>query len=350
MDLYSDVYLDDQNDRMKRDKIETYLRSMRDQGGDISEAQNSSNNAQLIANIGKGLGQMYGAEAVSRGGRGIDTSVMDDIAAQAKGKLDMERENRAKKVREYLEAKRMADTDISAENEAARLQQEDEWRRSQAAKDEEWKQKTYDQRERQNKAENALNIKKVEQAGLDKNKKSAVELKKQGLADIGEQAEAQFEAALAKGKANDEYDPTSSSEWIDNPSLIPEWMKPNAAKSESAIEAKNAADSWIDSYLRDESGAAIPDDERFNYYRIYFPQPGDSEQAVNNKKALRAQKMKNARIAAGDSVDSPTQPPVNQDPADEFKIVNQKSTGKKFRQNLRTGELEEIGDSLNAKY
>ena len=70
-------------------------------------------------------------------------------------------------------------------------------------------------------------------------------------------------------------------------------------KNNKAIEAQAAQSAWVESYLRDASGAAIPPSERMAYAKDFFPQPGDSTDVVANKAQLRAQKMENARIAAG---------------------------------------------------
>lgn len=124
--------------------------------------------------------------------------------------------------------------------------------------------------------------------------KTAMQIKKAGLAEIGEMAESQYQAAIAKGQADGSFNPTDPKQFIDASRSSPEWMK-----SDAANEAMAAADSWIDSYLRDESGAAIPPDEKAEYYRTYFPQKGDTAQTVANKTALRRQKMAAARAAGG---------------------------------------------------
>ena len=139
---------------------------------------------------------------------------------------------------------------------------------------------------------------------IDSKKKElgATQAKKKNLFDIGVKAENQFDAAVEKGKTGG-YDPTSSVEFIDNSSWAPNWMK-----SDAAVEARASQDSWIDSFLRDESGAAIPETERGSYRKVYFPVPGDTAQAVANKAALRKQKMAGAAEIAG--VDPGNQPAV----------------------------------------
>lgn len=131
---------------------------------------------------------------------------------------------------------------------------------------------------------------------------NTTQAKKFGVFKMGEEAEAQYQAAVAKGKKAGTWDPTGYGDFIDNTRQLP-----NFAKDPAAIEADAAMQSWGDTYLRDESGAAIPDSERAAYYKIYFPQMGDTPQAVANKARLRRQKMDNAREASGADSDTPSQ-------------------------------------------
>lgn len=129
-------------------------------------------------------------------------------------------------------------------------------------------------------------------ARADKQKElSSAQAKQRGLYEIGQRAENQFSKATGDDSG---HDPTSVLEFIDNS----KWA-PNILKSDKAVESQAAQNAWIESFLRDASGAAIPDSEREAYGRIYFPRPGDTDDVVKNKAALRAQKMDSARIAAG---------------------------------------------------
>lgn len=74
---------------------------------------------------------------------------------------------------------------------------------------------------------------------------------------------------------------------------------PNLVKNKHAIAAESAQATWVENFLRDASGAAIPPSERMAYAKDYFPQPGDTEKVVANKAALRKQKMENALLGAG---------------------------------------------------
>ncbi len=70
-------------------------------------------------------------------------------------------------------------------------------------------------------------------------------------------------------------------------------------KNNKANESQAAQSAWVESFLRDASGAAVPTSERMTYAKDFFAQPGDTPQIVANKEALRQQKMDNARIASG---------------------------------------------------
>lgn len=120
---------------------------------------------------------------------------------------------------------------------------------------------------------------------------TAVQAKQLGLAEMGKKANEQYKAALAKG-----FDPTSYSpgDYASQIEMLPQWMKSDAGK-----EAMSAQASWVESYLRDASGAAIPPSERGAYAKDYFPRPGDTPEIVKNKEELRKQKEQSALVGAG---------------------------------------------------
>lgn len=120
---------------------------------------------------------------------------------------------------------------------------------------------------------------------------NATQAKQLGLYKLGAQAEEQYKKAVAD---KNEYDPTSVGQVIDNSNWAPNWLKNN-----NAVEARAAEANWVEAYLRDASGAAIPPSERQAYAKDFFPQPGDTSQVVANKEILRKQKMQNALIGAG---------------------------------------------------
>lgn len=123
---------------------------------------------------------------------------------------------------------------------------------------------------------------------------SASEAKQRGLYEMGQKAEQQYGKAIQKGRTTGEFDPTSYGDIIDATSWAPNFLKSGSAK-----EAEAAKSAWVEAYLRDASGAAIPPSERLAYARDYFPEPGDTPEIVANKADLRKQKMQNALLGAG---------------------------------------------------
>jgi hypothetical protein len=126
---------------------------------------------------------------------------------------------------------------------------------------------------------------------------SGTQAKQLGLAQAGQTAASQYEAAIKKGDKEtgwQSYDPTSYSDWLQSQSWTPSFLK-----SASAKEAQAAKSAWVETYLRDASGAAIAPSERLAYARDYFEEPGDSPQVVANKAVLREQKQKTALLGAG---------------------------------------------------
>ena len=130
-----------------------------------------------------------------------------------------------------------------------------------------------------------------EKADEKKNKLSPTQAKQKGLYELGVEAEKQFRQAVSN--PND-YDPTQVGQVIDNSEWAPNWMK-----NDNAIAAQSAQANWVEAFLRDASGAAIPPSERMAYARDFFPVSGDTPQVVENKRKMRLRKMENARIAAG---------------------------------------------------
>lgn len=134
-------------------------------------------------------------------------------------------------------------------------------------------------------------LERKDAAAAKQNELNATQAKQVGNYKQGLLAEKQYQSAISN---QDEYDPSSTGQIIDNSRWAPNWMKNN-----KAIEAQNAQDSWIETFLRDASGAAIAPSERGAYAEIYFEQPGDTDQVKANKKSLRQQKMDSAALASG---------------------------------------------------
>lgn len=118
---------------------------------------------------------------------------------------------------------------------------------------------------------------------------SAVQAKQLGLAEIGQLANKQYEEAVKEG-----FKPTEYSSKIDFMTMMPQFLKSDAGKKAVAAQSN-----WVEAYLRDASGAAIPPSERGAYADDFFPRPGDTDAIVANKAEMRKQKEQNALIGAG---------------------------------------------------
>ncbi len=135
----------------------------------------------------------------------------------------------------------------------------------------------------------------LQQNRIDKQQKNAEmsvsEAKQAGLYNLGLEAEKQYQEAV---KDKSKYDPTKVGQVIDNSQWAPNWTK-----NDQAIAAQAAQANWVEAFLRDDSGAAIPPSERLAYAKDFFAQSGDTDEVVANKDRLRQIKQENARVAAG---------------------------------------------------
>lgn len=77
---------------------------------------------------------------------------------------------------------------------------------------------------------------------------------------------------------------------------------------------KQAAETWIRSKLRKESGAAIGKDEMEQEFRTYFPQVGDSDTVITQKAAARQIATDAMKKSAGKSY-TPLSSGLNWNPA-----------------------------------
>ena len=80
-------------------------------------------------------------------------------------------------------------------------------------------------------------------------------------------------------------------------------------QSPNTQKYSQAADDWIRSKLRSESGAVIAADEMQAEYRLYFPQPGDSKDVIAQKQDARqiaTEAMKRKAGMANQATDKPT--------------------------------------------
>ena len=75
---------------------------------------------------------------------------------------------------------------------------------------------------------------------------------------------------------------------------------------------------FVNALLRRESGAVITPDEFANADKQYFPQPGDSEEVIAQKRSNRASAIAGLRVGSGRGVDSPeAAPEAAQDISDD---------------------------------
>lgn len=70
-------------------------------------------------------------------------------------------------------------------------------------------------------------------------------------------------------------------------SVLPEGASNVLLRGTDHQRYAQAAEQWIRAFLRKESGAAINKDEFVRDFKVYFPQPGDSEEVVAQKARAR---------------------------------------------------------------
>jgi hypothetical protein len=73
----------------------------------------------------------------------------------------------------------------------------------------------------------------------------------------------------------------------------------NITASPELQQYRQAADDWIRAKLRRESGAVIAEEEMDKEYEVYFPQLGDSQAVMDQKKLGREQAVKAMETAGG---------------------------------------------------
>lgn len=76
---------------------------------------------------------------------------------------------------------------------------------------------------------------------------------------------------------------------------------PNFMKSKERQELEQAERNFVNAVLRRESGAVISEQEFDNASKQYFPQPGDSDDVLRQKKQNRETTLKNLQYSAGNA-------------------------------------------------
>ena len=107
---------------------------------------------------------------------------------------------------------------------------------------------------------------------------------------------------------------------------------PAWAQSKTQQLYAQASRQFTEARLRKDSGAAIPDSEFANDRRMYFPQPGDSEEVLLQKRKARNTTLGAVRQASGNAYwelygESPTQVSRQvQSETNEFEALMKKAT------------------------
>ena len=73
----------------------------------------------------------------------------------------------------------------------------------------------------------------------------------------------------------------------------------NATQTAPQQQVEQAQRAFVNAILRQESGAAINESEFNNAKKQYFPQPGDSKEVIDQKRANRETAIKSLEVAAG---------------------------------------------------
>lgn len=103
------------------------------------------------------------------------------------------------------------------------------------------------------------------------------------------QADADLNAMVSGG----DYDPTSVLTGGYNT------LAPNVMKTAQGQKYDSIVKNFITAVLRKESGASISEGEFANAYKVYIPQPGDSQAALDQKAKQRQQAIQALSIQAG---------------------------------------------------
>lgn len=107
-------------------------------------------------------------------------------------------------------------------------------------------------------------------------------------------ADAQYEAT---GEGPRSYLGQKVRDWAPNlQNSMPIWLGGNDAGRQVADTAQ---DEFIAASLRQDSGAAIPEEELERQRRIYFPMPGDDPATLKAKQAARDRAMQGLQVSAG---------------------------------------------------
>lgn len=125
--------------------------------------------------------------------------------------------------------------------------------------------------------------------------------------------------------------------WVSLASAIPGVGNTGILTSDEYNSYKQAARQWVSGVLRLDSGAAVPDSEFATYFATYFPQPGESEAVVAQKKAAREAIMTTGRSVLGDLASKIPARPAYQNPLEAGKARTFASEAEAEAANLQPG-------------
>lgn len=138
----------------------------------------------------------------------------------------------------------------------------------------------------------------------------------------------------AEASLNKDYKPGY---WVSLAAAVPGVGNTGILTSDEYNSYKQAARQWISGVLRADSGAAVPDSEFTTYFATYFPQPGEGEAIVAQKKAAREQVMQTGRMVLGDIADRLPPRPAYQNPLEAGKARTFASEAEAEAANLQPG-------------
>jgi hypothetical protein len=129
-------------------------------------------------------------------------------------------------------------------------------------------QRDYQHRENELQRGNARAIAGMQQGGRSGDKRTEGQRKTEGL--------------LSRARAA-----RSTADQLESSVSTVDLLAPSFLRSEKGQQYRQSAKQWIQSVLRDESGAAIGADEEASYFETYFRQPGDTPAVIRQKQQAR---------------------------------------------------------------
>jgi hypothetical protein len=119
---------------------------------------------------------------------------------------------------------------------------------------------------------------------------------------------------------------------------------PSELMSKDAKKIDQAERNFVNAILREESGAAISESEFANARQQYFPQPGDSQEVLNQKAENRKVAVEGFRLRAGRAYDEL----LEQTPAEKINSPEEIKPAKKLTvESLQQMSEEELDEELS---